>query len=78
MADRDYDMSGILFAEREKKSERAPDYTGKLTMGGTEYRLAGWKKQGSRGTFLSLKVSLPGDGPAPRARDARDPWDSDE
>lgn len=71
MADRDYDMSGILFAERQKKSEKAPDYRGKLTMGGTEYELAGWKRLDKNGnTFLSLKVSLPGDRPV-RAGDAR-------
>lgn len=63
----DYEMSGLLFPERNKKSEKAPDYTGKLTMGGTEYRLAGWKREGTKGTFLSLKVSLPGDERRPRA-----------
>lgn len=67
MAYQERDMSGILFREQSKKSEKAPDYTGKLTMGGTTYRLAGWKKEGSRGTFLSLKVSLPGDEQRPRA-----------
>ena len=51
--------TGVLFAELNKTNERGPDYTGKLDVNGTEYRLAGWKKQGARGTFLSLKVELP-------------------
>ena len=67
MADRDFDMSGILFRETDKKTDKSPDYTGKLTMGGTEYRLAGWVREGQRGKFLSLKVSLPGDERRPRA-----------
>lgn len=55
----DPELSGLLFPEREKKSDRSPDYTGKATIDGVEYRLAGWKKTGQRGPFLSLKFSLP-------------------
>lgn len=51
------DMSGTLFPEQNKKSERAPDYTGNIMFNGTQYRLAAWTKHGKRGDFLSLKVS---------------------
>lgn len=68
----DNEMSGVLFRETNKKNPKGPDYTGKLTMGGTEYRLAGWLKDGQRGKFLSLKVSLPGDERRPRAGAAED------
>lgn len=49
---------GVLFHENAKESEKHPDYTGTINVGGTEYRLAGWKKIGkSSQPFLSLSVS---------------------
>jgi hypothetical protein len=72
MTDRDYDMSGILFRETDKKSEKSPDYTGKLTLGGEEYRLAGWIREGKKGKFLSLKVSTYDDAPARKAQQEAD------
>jgi hypothetical protein len=53
------DMTGTLWREREKKSEKHPDYTGTLLIDGTRWRLAGWIKDGAKGKFLSLAVSLP-------------------
>ena len=35
-----------------------PDYKGSLTIGGVEYRLSGWIKDGKHGKFLSLSVKL--------------------
>jgi uncharacterized protein (DUF736 family) len=43
----------------EKKSEAAPDYTGQLNVDGTMYRIAGWKKTGKNGNWLSLSVEIP-------------------
>lgn len=55
----DNEMSGVLFKVREKRSEKAPDYTGKVQVDGEEYRLAGWIRTGKSGAkFLSLKVSV--------------------
>ena len=51
------DNSGILFPETNKKNEKGPDFGGNITVGGVTYRLAGWKKQGKKGPFLSLAVS---------------------
>lgn len=49
---------GVLFAELDKKTEKSPDYTGKIDINGKEMRLAGWKRQSKNGTtFLSLAVS---------------------
>ena len=49
---------GVLFAESEKKSDKHPDYTGTINVGGQDFRLAGWKKQSKSGNwFLSLAVS---------------------
>src|SRR2546423_15010778 len=51
----DNSNSGALFKEIQKKSDKAPDYSGMLTVDGKEYRLAGWKRESKRGVrFLSL------------------------
>ena len=58
----DYDDTnrGILFQEQDKKTDKSPDYTGKLNVEGKEYRLAGWKRQSKNGKpFLSLSISEP-------------------
>ena len=56
----DHDMRGALFRETNKKSEKAPDMTGHLTIDGVRYRLAGWTREGKDGRkFLSLAASLP-------------------
>jgi len=59
MAYEQRDMSGTLFPEQRKKSEKAPDWTGTVLINGETWRLAAWTKQGQRGEFLSLKVSEP-------------------
>lgn len=49
---------GVLFRENEKKSEKHPDYTGEINVGGHDFRLAGWIKESKAGNkFLSLAVS---------------------
>ncbi len=58
MPDYDNTNRGILFREQEKKSEKSPDFTGKINVNGKDYRLAGWMKVGKTGTkFTSLAVS---------------------
>lgn len=46
----------MLFPEREKKSEKAPDFRGNLLINGNAVKIAGWKKAGKRGPFISLSV----------------------
>ena len=53
----DYTDSGILFKNDKRGNEKAPDYTGKLNVGGVDYRLAAWVKTGARGKYMTLKVS---------------------
>ena len=48
---------GALF-KSEKKSDKAPDYKGTIMAGGNVYELAGWVKQGSKGSFLSLSAKV--------------------
>ena len=53
----DYENKGVLFKNDRKEKETQPDYTGKITLGGKEKRLAAWLKDGQRGKFMSLQVS---------------------
>jgi len=54
----DYDNTnrGALF-RAEKKSEKHPDYTGKINIGGNDHYLAGWIKESKAGDkFMSLSL----------------------
>jgi len=53
----DYENKGVLFKNDRKEKENQPDYTGKITLGGKEKRLAAWLKDGQKGKFMSLQVS---------------------
>jgi len=50
------DKSGVLFKNDRKQTDKHPDYTGDITLDGVTYWLNGWKKDGQKGTFLSLSV----------------------
>lgn len=66
-----YPNSGALFVN-QKKHEKAPDYNGDINMDisllqqlikesedgfSVKIKLSGWKRQGVKGTFLSLKYN---------------------
>jgi uncharacterized protein (DUF736 family) len=52
--------SGTLFPAEDKKTEKSPDFTGKLNVEGKEYRLSAWKKTSKTGKkFLSVSISEP-------------------
>ena len=54
------EMTGSLFENNDKRSDKSPDFTGNCKIGGKEYRLAGWWTTSGGGTdYLSLKVSDP-------------------
>lgn len=57
MADYDDTNSGVLFSN-DKKSEKAPDWTGKFNYNGEEFKLAGWVRisNNTGKEFISLKV----------------------
>lgn len=52
---------GVLFNEKEVKSDKHPIMTGKLNVEGKDYRIAAWEKTSRDGlsTFLSLAISEP-------------------
>ena len=48
--------SGILFKNDRKKTDSQPDYVGTIDVGGVEYFINGWIKQGAKAKFMSLSV----------------------
>jgi hypothetical protein len=48
---------GTLGRNQNRKSDKHPEYKGKLNVEGKEYWLAGWIKEGEHGKFFSLEVT---------------------
>jgi len=48
--------SGILFKNDRKETDKHPDYTGSLKVGGVDFYLNAWIKQGHNAKFMSLSV----------------------
>lgn len=54
------DNSGALFRNNKKQEgDKLPDYNGTIKVNGVEKQIAGWVRQGAKGSFLSLKISEP-------------------
>ncbi len=58
MTDYDNTNRGTLFKNKRKETDRHPDYTGSINIGGEEYFLDAWLKtaQKSGERFMSLSV----------------------
>jgi len=52
---------GSLSANKFKKQDSHPDFKGNITINGVKLELAGWKKQGDNGAYISLQAQLPRD-----------------
>lgn len=79
MPDYDNTNKGVLFNEEVKKSERSPDWTGKLDVEGKEYRIAAWERTTKTGTpILSLAISEPQERQADNAgaTSLKEKWDN--
>lgn len=48
---------GVLFKNDRKNSDSQPDYKGNINVGGVEYWLSAWVKEGAKGKFMSLSVT---------------------
>lgn len=68
------DMSGTLFKNTRKEKSNHPDYSGTMLVGGVEYWLSGWIKEGKNGKFfsLALKPKEKRSAPAPQKQAAPD------
>ncbi len=50
------DGNGSLFNNDRKEKDTHPDLAGSIMLNGKEYWLSGWKKQGSKGEFISIAL----------------------
>lgn len=57
---------GSLFKNDKKETDKHPDYKGKINVGGTDYWLSAWIKEGKSGKFMSLSVSEMDSKPKPK------------
>jgi len=48
--------SATLFVNDKKGNDKAPDWRGDGLFNGKKVKLAGWKKQGNKGGFISLTI----------------------
>lgn len=57
MTEFDNSNRGSLFKNNDRKSDKHPEYSGSINVGGVEYWLSGWVKQSKNGNqFFSLAV----------------------
>src|ERR1700745_2426745 len=57
MTEYDNTTRGALFRNNKKQTDKQPDYTGSLNVGGVDYWLSGWVKVSQNGTkFFSVSV----------------------
>lgn len=54
---------GALFKNDRKEQPNHPDYRGSVNVGGVEYWLSAWIKDGQKGKFMSLSIKPKDDQP---------------
>lgn len=78
MAFEQQDNGGALFKNDKEGNENRPDSKGKAKIGGVEYYVAAWRKEGSSGTkFLSLSFQRVDDSQKPQ-QDNKEPDPTDD
>lgn len=52
------DMTGALFVNKKKESDKHPDRNGTVKIHGTEYRISGWLRKSKNGeSYMSIAVN---------------------
>lgn len=56
--------TGVLFVKKERKSEKQPNFEGRINIDGRDYDLVAWTKVSTKTgeKFLSLKIEEPKQG----------------
>jgi hypothetical protein len=60
MPEYDNTNRGVLFKNSTKKSDKHPDYSGSINVGGVDHFLDAWIKEGQKGKFMSLSIKQKG------------------
>ncbi len=63
-----------LFLNDKKEKDSQPDYKGSGLIDNTEVWVAGWKKKGKKGTFLSCSIQPKDEAGASQTKDESDPF----
>jgi hypothetical protein len=61
---------GALFKNDRKETDNHPDYTGQINVGGVDYWLSAWIKEGRSGKFMSLSIKPKEEARKPAAKQA--------
>jgi hypothetical protein len=81
MAYEQKDNSGVLFRNDRKEKDTQPDHTGNALIGGVEYYISAWVKDGKRGKFFSFSFKPKDESRQQgmqQARTALDDFDAEE
>jgi hypothetical protein len=60
--------SGTLSKNDKKTEDRHPEYRGSAVIGGKQFWISAWVKEGKLGKFFSLSFTEKTDGNAPRSQ----------
>ena len=64
---------GVLFRNDKKESEKHPDFTGSMDVGGVDHYLSAWVKESKQGKkFFSISIKPKNDVAAPAIQKAKD------
>ncbi len=51
------DLTGVLFKNKDKKSDKHPNFTGRAMVEGVEYWLSAWVNEHENGKYISLRFT---------------------
>ena len=69
---------GVLFRNDKKESEKHPDFTGSIDVGGVDHYLSAWVKESKQGKkFFSISIKPKNDVAAPAIQKAKQAVEED-